>query len=47
MFLKKSLRRNAVNIGAFAFLWLAAMEDAIFEFAAIYGVLCMRFLKTL
>ena len=47
MFLKKSLRRNAVNIGVFAFLWLAAMEDAIFEFAAIYGVLCMRFLKTL
>jgi len=46
-FLKKSLRRNAVNTGLFCFLWLVVMEDAIFEFVAIYGVLCMCVLKTL
>ena len=31
----------------FCFLRLVAMEDAIFEFVAIYGVLSMCFLKTL
>ena len=46
-FLEKSFRRNAVNISVFCFLRLVAMEDAIFEFVAIYGVLCMCFLNTL
>ena len=45
MFFLKSLRRNAVNINVFAFFLLVAMEDASFEFVAIYGVLCMRFPK--
>ena len=45
-FLEKSLRRRC-KYQCFCFLRLVAMEDAIFEFVAIYGLLCMCFLKTL
>ena len=39
--LEKSLRRKAVNISAFAFLGLVAMESVVFEFVGIYGVSCI------
>ena len=43
----KILAQKRCKYQCFSFLRLAAMEDAIFEFVAIYGVLCMCFLKTL
>ena len=41
-FLKKTLRRNSVNISVFVFLRLVAMKSVIFEFVGIYDVLCMH-----
>ena len=47
VFLEKTLLGNVVNSSVFACFYLLAMEDVIFEFVAIYDVLCMCFLKTL
>ena len=46
-FFEKIIAQKRCKYRCFCFLWLVAMEDAIFEFVAIYGVLCMCFLKTL
>ena len=43
----KIVSQKRCKYQCFCFLRLVAMEDAIFEFVAIYGVLCMCFLKTL
>ena len=45
-FLEKILAKKRCKYQCFCSLRLVAMQDAIFEFVAIYGVLCMRFLKT-
>ena len=46
-FLKNHCAETLYKYRCFCFLRLVAMEDAIFEFVAIYGVLGMCFLKTL
>ena len=46
-FIEKLIAQKRCKYRCFCFLWLVAMEDAIFEFVAIYGVLCMCLLKTL
>ena len=40
-FFEKIIAQKRCKYQCFCFLRLVAMEDAIFEFVAIYGVLCM------